>query len=99
MHISVLFPSSPSSGAILIAQSLDYETCRDYFLTVEARDGGTPPLSAVTTVNINLTDVNDNAPMFSCDLYAAVVSEDATIGESVVQVGSGQSFSLHACEA
>lgn len=76
------------SGAILVTQPLDYETCRDYFLTVEARDGGTPPLSAITTVNINLTDVNDNAPMFSRDLYTAVVSEDATIGESVVQVGS-----------
>ena len=91
MCISVLFLCSPSSGAISVAQSLDYETCRDYFLTVEARDGGMPPLSAITTVNINLTDVNDNAPMFSHDLYTAVVSEDATIGESVIQVGWCQS--------
>ncbi|XP_074535832.1 protocadherin Fat 3a isoform X2 [Halichoeres trimaculatus] len=80
------FHIHPLTGAILVAQPLDYETCRDYFLTVEARDGGTPPLSAVTTVNINLTDVNDNAPMFSRDLYTAVVSEDATIGEAVVQL-------------
>lgn len=82
LSFNVLLP-----GAILVAQSLDYETCRDYFLTVEARDGGAPPLSAITTVNINLTDVNDNIPMFSCDVYAAVVSEEAPIGESVVQVG------------
>uniref|UniRef100_A0A3Q2XS24 FAT atypical cadherin 3a n=1 Tax=Hippocampus comes TaxID=109280 RepID=A0A3Q2XS24_HIPCM len=74
------------SGAVIVAQSLDYETCRDYFLTVEAQDGGTPPLSAITTVNINVTDVNDNAPMFSRDRYTTVVSEDATIGESVVQL-------------
>ncbi|KAM7399907.1 hypothetical protein PAMP_019144 [Pampus punctatissimus] len=80
------FHIHPLTGAILVAQSLDYETCRDYFLTVEACDGGTPPLNAITTVNINLTDVNDNAPMFSRDLYTAVVSEDATIGESVVQL-------------
>ncbi|KAM9852765.1 protocadherin Fat 3a isoform 2-T2 [Aulostomus maculatus] len=80
------FHIHPLTGAIVVAQSLDYETCRDYFLTLEARDGGTPPLSAITTVNINLTDVNDNAPMFSRDLYTAVVSEDATIGEAVVQL-------------
>ncbi|CAN9511186.1 unnamed protein product [Ophioblennius macclurei] len=80
------FHIHPLTGAILVAQPLDYETCKDYFLTVEACDGGTPPLSAITTVNINLTDVNDNAPMFSHDLYSAVVSEDATIGESVVQL-------------
>ncbi|XP_076002461.1 protocadherin Fat 3-like isoform X2 [Genypterus blacodes] len=74
------------TGAILVAKPLDYEICRDYFLTVEARDGGTPSLSAITTVNINLTDVNDNEPTFSSDLYNTVVSEDATIGEAVVQL-------------
>uniref|UniRef100_A0A674PRB3 FAT atypical cadherin 3a n=1 Tax=Takifugu rubripes TaxID=31033 RepID=A0A674PRB3_TAKRU len=80
------FHIQPRTGAILVSQPLDYETCRDYFLTVEARDGGTPPLSAITTVNINITDVNDNAPVFSCQLYTAVVSEDAAMGDSVIQV-------------
>ncbi|KAM6946143.1 protocadherin Fat 3a [Aplochiton taeniatus] len=80
------FHIHPLTGAISVSKALDYETCRDYFLTVEARDGGTPPLSAVTTVNINLTDVNDNAPMFSRDGYAAVVSEDSAVGASVVQL-------------
>lgn len=70
----------------MVSKALDFETCKDYFLTVEARDGGTPPLSAITTVNINLTDVNDNAPIFSRDVYTAIVSEDATIGEPVVKV-------------
>ncbi|XP_056139276.1 protocadherin Fat 3a isoform X1 [Lampris incognitus] len=80
------FHIHPIIGAILVSKPLDYEICRDYFLTVEARDGGTPPLSAITTVNINVTDVNDNAPMFSRDVYTAVVSEDAAIGESVVKL-------------
>uniref|UniRef100_A0A8C2GD79 FAT atypical cadherin 3a n=1 Tax=Cyprinus carpio TaxID=7962 RepID=A0A8C2GD79_CYPCA len=61
-------------------------SCKDYFLTVEAIDGGTPPLSAVTMVNINLTDVNDNAPMFSRDAYSVSISEDANIGDTVVKV-------------
>lgn len=73
---------------------LDFETGRDYFLTVEAWDGGTPPLSAATTININLTDVNDNSPVFSSDLYTAAVSEDAAVGTFIVQVGLGQHW-LH----
>ncbi|XP_041850205.1 LOW QUALITY PROTEIN: protocadherin Fat 3a [Melanotaenia boesemani] len=80
------FHIHPLTGAILVSQPLDYETCRDYFLTVEARDGGTPALTAITTVNINLTDVNDNEPIFSHDLYTAVVSENANIGEFVLQL-------------
>ncbi|XP_040049953.2 protocadherin Fat 3 isoform X3 [Gasterosteus aculeatus] len=80
------FHIHPLTGAILVARPLDYEACKEYFLTVEACDGGTPSLSAITTVNINLTDVNDNAPMFSREIYTAVVSEDATTGDSVVQL-------------
>nr|XP_015831508.2 protocadherin Fat 3a isoform X4 [Nothobranchius furzeri] len=88
------FHIHPLTGSILVAQPLDFETCRDYFLTVEARDGGTPTLSAITTVNINLTDVNDNAPMFSQDVYSAVVSEDATVGEFVLKVVAEDADSL-----
>lgn len=86
MYVFFSLSSYCSTGAILVALPLDYDTCKDYFLTVEARDGGTPPLSAITTLNINLTDVNDNAPVFSYALYTAVVPEDSTIGHFVVQV-------------
>nr|XP_014352631.1 PREDICTED: protocadherin Fat 3 [Latimeria chalumnae] len=80
------FRIDPKTGLIMVIEDLDYEMCKDFYLTVEARDGGTPPLSAVTTVNVNLTDVNDNAPKFSREVYSAVISEDASIGESVVMV-------------
>lgn len=76
----------PHTGAISVSRPLDFESCKDYFLTVEASDGGTPPLSAVTMVNINLTDINDNAPMFSRDAYSVSISEDANIGDTVVKV-------------
>lgn len=58
-------------------------------MTVEATDGGTPSLSDVVTVNINVTDINDNSPVFSQDTYTAVVSEDAMLEQSVITVRIG----------
>ncbi|XP_048454119.1 protocadherin Fat 3a isoform X2 [Rhincodon typus] len=80
------FKIDPQKGIVSIIEYLDYETCKGYYLTVEARDGGSPSLSAVTTVNVNITDVNDNAPEFSREVYNAVISEDASIGDSVIKV-------------
>lgn len=73
-------------GVISIVEALDFESCKDFYLVVEAKDGGTPALSAVTTVNVNVTDVNDNAPTFSQAVYSAVISEDAAVGDSVLMV-------------
>lgn len=67
-------------------EPLDYEASHEYYITIEATDGGAPPLSDMATVNINLTDVNDNRPAFSQDVYTAVVSEDTELGRTVVTV-------------
>ncbi|XP_053315030.1 protocadherin Fat 1 [Spea bombifrons] len=80
------FSINPVTGMIFIIESLDYETSPEYYLTVEATDGGTPPLSDVASVNINVTDVNDNSPVFSHSTYTAVVGEDAVSGQSVLTV-------------
>lgn len=75
-----------SSGDIFVIEPLDYEVSHEYYITIEATDGGSPPLSDMATVNINLTDVNDNRPIFSQDIYTAVVSEDAELGRTVLMV-------------
>ncbi|XP_049721123.1 protocadherin Fat 1 isoform X2 [Elephas maximus indicus] len=80
------FSIDSKTGAIFVIESLDYENSHEYYLTVEATDGGTPPLSDVATVNINVTDVNDNTPVFSQNTYTAVVSEDAVLEQPVVTV-------------
>ncbi|XP_029421607.1 protocadherin Fat 3 isoform X4 [Nannospalax galili] len=74
----------PDVGGISVSEALDYETCKRFYLVVEAKDGGAPALSAAATVSINLTDVNDNPPRFSQDVYSAVISEDALEGDSVI---------------
>uniref|UniRef100_A0A5F7ZKI0 FAT atypical cadherin 1 n=1 Tax=Macaca mulatta TaxID=9544 RepID=A0A5F7ZKI0_MACMU len=80
------FSIDSKTGAVFIIENLDYESSHEYYLTIEATDGGTPSLSDVATVNVNVTDVNDNAPVFSQDTYTAVVSEDAVLEQSVITV-------------
>jgi protocadherin Fat 1/2/3 len=44
-----------------------------YTLTVQAADNGNPPRVNTTTVNIDVSDVNDNAPLFSRDNYSVII--------------------------
>ncbi|CAN0129353.1 unnamed protein product [Bubo scandiacus] len=53
-------------------------------LLIEATDGGSPTLSAVTSVEVHVEDVNNYAPQFTRVLYNLSVSEDASVGESVL---------------
>lgn len=55
----------------------------DYYLKVQANDGGTPSLSSHVIVAINVTDENDNVPTFNQKEYSAVIRENAQIGEEV----------------
>lgn len=82
------------SGSISVADDLDFEVCKDYYLTVEAWDSGNPPLSTATMVTIELMDVNDNAPAFSQDIYNVLVSEDAAVGQTITRVTSSLNEAL-----
>ena len=55
-------------------ESLDYETRRQYQLTVEATDTGN--LRDSVPLTITLLDVNDNAPQFLRPEYQAFVKEN-----------------------
>lgn len=80
------FTIDNKTGVITIAEMLDYERAKDYFLTIQAIDGGIPPLSNIATVNISVTDCNDNAPVFSQPSYSARIKEDARLGDKILQV-------------
>ncbi|XP_019958668.2 protocadherin Fat 1a isoform X1 [Paralichthys olivaceus] len=81
-----MFSVEPHTGDIFVIEPLDFEVSHEYYITIEATDGGSPPLSDMATVNINLTDVNDNRPVFSQAIYTAVVSEDTELGKTVMAV-------------
>lgn len=80
------FAINNKTGVITLIEMLDFERAKDYFLTIQAIDGGTPPLSNVATVNITVTDCNDNAPVFNQISYSARIREDAQIGDKILQV-------------
>ncbi|XP_063046252.1 protocadherin Fat 2 isoform X2 [Engraulis encrasicolus] len=79
------FQINPHTGILWVSDSLDFETSREYYLSVEGTRGRSS-LSDVTMVIINVTDVNDNAPVFGRADYATEVSEDITPGHLVMQV-------------
>ena len=79
------------SGVITVLRSLDFETIPGYNLTIEAIDGGTPSLTAIVFVEVLLSDINDNAPMFLNLPTNITVSEGTPIGEEVFQVRAADS--------
>ena len=73
------------SGVLAVNGSLDFERCREYYLSLEGTRGKST-LSDITMVIINITDVNDNTPVFGQRDYSADVSEDLSPGDVVMQV-------------
>ena len=80
------FVINAQTGAITTTKPLDREHMSGYLLTVTAKDGGVPPLSDTTDVEISVTDVNDNAPTFDTMQYQGAVREDVLIGTSVIKI-------------
>uniref|UniRef100_A0A673BQ12 Cadherin-23 n=1 Tax=Sphaeramia orbicularis TaxID=375764 RepID=A0A673BQ12_9TELE len=65
----------------------DRERQQEYRLIVTVEDDGTPPLSASTTVYVQIVDENDNAPEFPEEEYVTVLSEGPdTVGATIATV-------------
>ncbi|XP_065192145.1 uncharacterized protein LOC135823227 isoform X2 [Sycon ciliatum] len=82
------FRIGPLTGAIVVNQSLDFETVKSYNLTVLAQDMAPPGyrLNASTLVSIHLLDVNDNAPVFANASYTISVIETWPINSAMFVV-------------
>ncbi|XP_045140672.1 protocadherin alpha-C2 [Echinops telfairi] len=65
-----------ASGSLYAVNSFDYEKFREFYVTVEAQDKGSPPLSSTMTVNVYVVDMNDHAPNI---LYPTSTNSSAAI--------------------
>uniref|UniRef100_A0A673AQA4 FAT atypical cadherin 2 n=1 Tax=Sphaeramia orbicularis TaxID=375764 RepID=A0A673AQA4_9TELE len=81
------FQLDSRTGLLTLVAPLDFEVTREYYLSVEGSRGKST-LTDITTVIVNVTDVNDNAPAFGQGDYSAEVSEDLTPGSLVMKVSA-----------
>lgn len=90
------FTIDRDSGEIFTSQILDHEEIQQHKLRVRAVDGGVPALSSDIIVTIDVTDLNDNAPVFTEHTYKTTISELAPRGHFVNQVQASDADSSDA---
>ncbi|XP_074740234.1 protocadherin alpha-8-like [Strix uralensis] len=71
------------TGEIRLTGALDYEEVSVFDFRIEARDRGSPPLSGHCSVELEVLDVNDNAPEVWVTSLSVPVAEDAPVGTVV----------------
>ncbi|XP_024597501.1 cadherin-18 isoform X2 [Neophocaena asiaeorientalis asiaeorientalis] len=85
----VTVPEMSDMGVIRTAlHNMDREAREHYSVVIQAKDmaGQVGGLSGSTTVNITLTDVNDNPPRFPQKHYQLYVPESAQVGSAVGKI-------------
>ncbi|XP_005877837.1 PREDICTED: protocadherin-10 [Myotis brandtii] len=73
---------------IVTEAPLDREAGDSYTLTVVARDRGEPSLSTSKSIQVQVSDVNDNAPRFHQPVYDVYVTENNVPGAYIYAVSA-----------
>ncbi|XP_041653447.1 protocadherin beta-16-like [Cheilinus undulatus] len=79
-------PTSNNFYSLVTDSDLDRERASEYNITVTCSDEGVPSLSSSVTLTLQISDVNDNAPVFDRSSYEASIVENNTPGLSIFTV-------------
>uniref|UniRef100_A0A3Q3A6X5 Si:ch73-379j16.2 n=1 Tax=Kryptolebias marmoratus TaxID=37003 RepID=A0A3Q3A6X5_KRYMA len=74
--------------SVVTKSLLDREQVSLYEINIKATDCGEPPLAALKTLSIHISDVNDNSPNFSQNPLHFYLSENNVAGASVFSVSA-----------
>ncbi|KAM3613138.1 uncharacterized protein V6R79_021196 [Siganus canaliculatus] len=74
--------------SLVVDGPLDREIASTYNITISATDAGNPPLSNVSVVTINISDVNDNPPIFLESFINVYIKENSKVGEVLQTVSA-----------
>ncbi|XP_018607262.2 protocadherin gamma-A11-like isoform X9 [Scleropages formosus] len=73
---------------MILQSPVDREKQEELSLILTATDGGHPQRSGVMKINIKVLDANDNAPVFSQNIYRVSVPENSSKGTIVAKVSA-----------
>ncbi|XP_072486676.1 protocadherin gamma-B2 isoform X26 [Notamacropus eugenii] len=79
-------PDGNKYPELILKKSLDREQQSSHQLVLVALDGGQPAQNGTVQIRINVVDANDNAPVFSQQVYRVSVRESLPPGSSVLRV-------------
>ncbi|XP_060710121.1 cadherin-23 [Hemiscyllium ocellatum] len=81
---------SEGYGVITVTRPIDFEQVPGGFiyLTIMAKDAGTPPLYSTVPVTVEVFDENDNSPTFSQSSYIIAIPENIIAGATVLFVSA-----------
>ncbi|NWX10846.1 PCDB4 protein, partial [Caloenas nicobarica] len=71
-----LRPAYKNYYELVTVSTLDREETAQYILSVTAADAGSPSLTTTQTFTVDISDVNDNAPVFNQTSYTMYVHEN-----------------------
>ncbi|XP_014767707.1 protocadherin beta-15 isoform X2 [Octopus bimaculoides] len=81
------FSLNKTTGEIFLQKNYNLDEKLTYKLYIEARDAGSPPLSSIATVLVNVINQHNNPPTIDIDFVSALSDDTATISEDI-KVGS-----------
>ena len=77
-------------GAVFVTGTFDFddvlEEDRLFVLNVTVEDNGDESLNSTTMLTINITDANDNAPIFDPVLQSVLIPENTTVNDTAFTV-------------
>jgi len=77
-----------SDGDVYADGPLDREQQSEYTLVIQATDSGFPSISNYSSITVTVTDRNDNAPVFTANMYYKLIMENSAINTPVLTVSA-----------
>uniref|UniRef100_A0AAQ5ZSU5 Cadherin domain-containing protein n=1 Tax=Amphiprion ocellaris TaxID=80972 RepID=A0AAQ5ZSU5_AMPOC len=74
--------------SLVVDGPLDRETSSQYNISIAATDEGSPPLSSTSVINVHVSDVNDNKPLFTESVINVCVKENSPVGAVIKTVSA-----------